>query len=432
MKTFKMITLGCKVNAYESQAMAIDLCNAGFQEIEGDQPADIYIIHTCAVTNTAAFKSRQKIRQSIKANEDALIVAVGCYVQTNAEELSKNQDIDVLIGSSGKSHIAEIIKQSLEHREEKQVYVEDVRQATFEKHEASVFEHQCRAYLKIQDGCNQFCSYCIIPMSRGCERSLNEDEAVNCAKHLCENGHREIVLTGIHTGRYGKDIGSSLVHLLQRILNEVEGLERLRLSSIEANEVTPELIELMKNNPKIARHLHIPLQSGCDTTLKAMNRPYTTQMYYDKLCEIRASVPNVSISSDVIVGFPGESEEDFASTMEFIKKCELSFLHVFPFSLRKGTAAEKLEGHLSEAKKKERVKALLALSSKLKRSYAMKFMNQKVQVMIENHTGNVYHGYTSEYIRVKFSCNKELPTGLCCVRLISVQEDLCFGEICEG
>lgn len=431
MKTFKIITLGCKVNAYESQAMAIDMEKAGYVEASEGESVDIYIIHTCAVTNTAAFKSRQKIRQAIKANDDALIVAAGCYVQTNAKELSLNKDIDVLIGSSGKSHIAEIVTQSLEKREQK-VLVEDMRQATFEHHEANIFEHQCRAYLKIQDGCNQFCSYCIIPYSRGRERSLEEDRCVEAAIHLCESGHREIVLTGIHTGRYGRDVGSSLVALMRRILNEVKDLERLRLSSIEVNEISDELIALMKENPKVARHLHIPLQAGCDKTLKAMNRPYTTQDYYDKLCEIRKEIPDISISSDVIVGFPGESDEDFQTCVDFIRKCELSFLHVFPFSLRKGTAAEKLSGHLTEAQKKERVKVLLEVSIELKRLFALKFMNQEVQVMIENRQGNVYHGYTSEYIRVEFICNEELTSELVRVKLVSINDDVCYGEICEG
>lgn len=431
MKTFKIITLGCKVNAYESQAMAIDMEKAGYVEASDDECADIYIIHTCAVTNTAAFKSRQKIRQAIKANEDALIVAAGCYVQTSSKELSLNKDIDVLIGSSGKSHIAEIVTQCLEKRERK-VWIEDMRQAQFEHHEANIFEHQCRAYLKIQDGCNQFCSYCIIPYSRGKERSLEEDKCVECAKHLCESGHREIVLTGIHTGRYGKDVGSSLVALMKRILTEVPTLERLRLSSIEVNEISDELIELMKENPKVARHLHIPLQAGCDKTLKAMNRPYTTANYYDKLCEIRQALPDISISSDVIVGFPGESDEDFQLCVDFIRKCELSFLHVFPFSLRKGTAAEKLGGHLTEAQKKERVKVLLEVSNELKRLFAMRFMNKEVEVMIENREESVYRGYTSEYIRVEFKSDKELTSELVRVRLVSVHEDVCYGEICEG
>lgn len=432
MKKFKIVTLGCKVNAYESQAMAIDMVNAGYQEVVEDEIADIYIIHTCAVTNTAAFKSRQKIRQAVKANEDALIVVVGCYVQTNSSDLSKMGDIDVLIGSSGKSRIAEIVTQSLAQREEKKVLVEDVRHASFEQHEASVFEHQCRAYLKIQDGCNQFCSYCIIPFSRGGERSLGEDEAVAFASKLCASGHREIVLTGIHTGRYGRDVGSSLTKLMKRMLEEVEGLERLRLSSIEANEITDELIELIRDNEKVARHLHIPMQSGCDTTLKAMNRPYMTQAYFDKLCAIRKAVPDISISSDVIVGFPGESDEDFASTVEFIKKCELSFLHVFPFSLRKGTAAEKMGNHLSEAVKKVRVRELLAVSDELKRAYASRFINKDVKVLVESSQNGVYHGYTSEYIRVEFSSKKALQSDIYCVKLLSVHDDLCYGEVCEG
>lgn len=428
MQTFRIITLGCKVNTYESQAMAIDLEQHGYIEAKENEPADIYIIHTCAVTNTAAFKSRQKIRQAIKANPEALVIAVGCYVQTSAPELSENKDIDVLIGSSGKSKIAELVTQALATKGNQQVLVEDMSEAVFEKHDASVFEHQVRAYLKIQDGCNQFCSYCIIPYSRGRERSLDENEAVASSLRLCSSGHQEIVLTGIHTGRYGRDIDTSLTSLMKRILNENSYLERLRLSSIEINEITDEMIQLMKQDPRIARHLHIPLQAGCDATLNRMKRPYNTEQFYDSITKIRQEIPNISISTDVIVGFPQESEEEFASTVEFIKKCNFSFLHVFPFSMRKGTVAQTMPGHLPETIKKERVRTLLNISNENKKKFAMNFLNKEVDVLIETKVNDTYYGYTSEYIRVGFKCEEDLPIGIYRVKLLSVQEEICYGE----
>lgn len=463
MQTFAIHTLGCKVNSYESQSMCDDFKAHGYEEVRFQDLADIYIIHTCAVTNTAAQKSRQKVRQAIKANPNATICVVGCYVQTNAEELLKLEGVDVLIGSSGKQDIVSLVEEA--HNEKAMIdkeanlagttnvnhsgskrdlnsnpqpptftpllHLTDVRkEAFFEGQTVIHFDHQVRAYLKVQDGCNQFCSYCIIPYTRGKERSLNPDKVVALAKEMVEKGHQEIVLAGIHTGRYGMDHNTTLVSLLERLLKEVPQLQRLRLSSIEANEVSPEMIALFAREERLARHLHIPLQSGEDTTLASMNRKYDTKEFLSKLEEIRFVMPNVSISSDVIVGFPGESREDFERTVAFIKQCKLSFLHVFPYSKRQNTVAARRNDQVEEAEKKLRVQELTLLSKELKRQYHAGFVHKEVQVLFEQSLAGMHSGHSSEYIKISaHKPSRELRGKLVEVIIDSYDEEGCYGRL---
>ena len=399
MITFAVSTLGCKVNTFESVSIVESLKREGFIEIDFNDLADVYIIFTCAVTNVASSKSRKKINQAIRQNKDAVICVVGCYVQLEPKEIKDNENIDILVGSNFKNKIPEYIKKVLETKEKIDV-VSDVRlkDIDFENLGVSLFDKQVRAYLKIQDGCNQFCSYCIIPYARGKERSLSVDEVVSLSKTISLN-HKEIVLAGIHTGRYFSD-GYDLTKLVKKILEENKKIERLRISSIEITEITDELIKLIKNDKRIARHLHIPLQSGSDEMLKLMRRPYDTKLYLNRINYIRNEIPDISISTDVIVGFPKETEKLFNDTLNFIKECSFSFIHVFPFSLKEGTDASKLKGFISNAEKKERVKKVSDLSKKLYYIYKETFINKELEVLIEKHEKNYSFGHSSEYIPV--------------------------------
>lgn len=429
MIRYAISCLGCKVNTYEAGSINQSLKEKGYQETDFKEVADVYVIFTCAVTNTAASKSRQKINQAIRQNENAIICVVGCYVQISAEEMKKNEKIDILVGSSHKNEIPQLIEQVLKDRKQR-VLLDDVRnKAVFETLNVSQFEHQTRAYLKIQDGCNQFCSYCIIPYARGKERSLELDKVIESAKAL-SNKHQEIVLAGIHTGRYGREFDVSLTECIMAILDNAPKLKRIRISSIEITEITDELIELMKSDKRIARHLHIPLQSGCNATLQRMNRPYTTEDYFLRIQEIRKQIPDISISTDLIVGFSGESDEEFDITKNFILKCHLSFLHVFPFSVKQGTVAEKLKSQVTNETKKARVKICTELSSKLNYEYKSSFVNKEVDVLIEESDKGKSFGHSSEYLPVTIlsSCEKNKVVKCLCTHMI---KDELFAKVME-
>ncbi len=395
MKSYAISCLGCKVNTFEAQSIMSSLNELGYYEVDFKEKADIYCIFTCAVTNVATSKSRQKIRQAIAANPDAIICAVGCYVQISADQLQQEERIDILVGSDSKLKLPQLIQQVINKRE-RIITVQDVRkEAKFESLKVNRFSHKARAYLKIQDGCNQFCSYCIIPYARGMERSLNIDEAVAQARELAKN-HSEIVLAGIHTGRYNSEKGEGLVELITRICEQTE-VKRLRISSIEMNEITDELIELMKTNDKLARHLHIPLQSAHNRILKEMNRPYTIEEFEQLVNKVREAIPNISISTDVIVGFPQETDEDFNQIKERIERMKFSFLHVFPYSAKEGTPAAKMKNQVMSQVKKNRVKILMELSATLKVAFASKFIQKPMQCLIEKCQDGISSGYTSEY-----------------------------------
>ncbi len=400
MTTFAISTLGCKVNAYESQGYAQGLRDLGFQEVSFKEAADIYIINTCAVTNTAAAKSRQKLHQAQKLNDKALIAVVGCYAQSEFQALSKEPRIHVLIGSNQKEELPKLILSAWENKRHVHQLCDMRAASVFEAIPVRSFTHQTRAYLKIQDGCNQFCSYCIIPFARGKERSLHPDQVIAQARALVANGHLEIVLTGIHTGRYGREYAVTLTELLKRMCEDVDGLQRIRISSIEINEISDEFIQLMKRETKIARHLHIPIQSGNNDILKLMNRPYTIADYEKRINEIRNEIAGISISTDVITGFPGESEAQFEDGFDCLKRLQLSFLHVFPFSKRDGTKAALMKNQLNNQIKKQRSTRLNALSEELYQRYQKDFVNRQVAVLWEEEANGMMSGHTSEYLKV--------------------------------
>ena len=416
MSTFAIATLGCKVNSFESESYLESLVERGYEEVDFKQKADVYIINTCCVTNTAASKSRQRISQAQRNNPDALLCVVGCYVQTHAEDLKAQLGIDILIGANGKADLASRIDDALKHQTH---FVEDTKQAipVFEELKVSQFQHQTRAFLKIQDGCDQFCAYCIIPFARGRERSLAPQDVMAQARILSES-HPEIVLAGIHTGRYGKEHRSDLTQMIKEILIEAPKLKRIRISSIEVTEITDEFIDLMKNEPRIARHLHIPIQSGCDATLQRMKRPYTVHAFLERIAAIRKALPDISISSDLIVGFPQENEEEFLVTLNTVKKAQFSFMHVFPYSKRANTEAADMAGQNDPQCKKQRVQAAQLTSNKLKTDYQLSLIGDQLEVIIEEVDENGAFGHSSEYLPVFIKNSTHQPKDL--VVLIAV------------
>ena len=427
MTTFAIATLGCKVNTYESQGYESALLEKGYVQVSFKERADVYIINTCAVTNTAGSKSRQKIHAAIALNPDALIAVVGCYAQTASEQLEQDANIDILLGSDGKSRLADMIEEGLRQKRPQKL-IHDVRKVNvFEALPIHRFEHQTRAFLKIQDGCNQFCSYCIIPFARGAERSLPEDEVLAIARRLWESGHQEIVLSGIHTGRYGNGINSSLCQLMKRMVKEIPNLQRIRISSIEMNEITDELLEFIKGEEKIARHLHIPVQSANTTVLKNMNRPYTIAWFMERVEYIRSLIPDISISSDVITGFPQESEEQFQDTLDNIARMRLSFLHVFPYSRRDHTAAAQMSGHLENKIKKERASRLANLSKQLYTAYKQNFIGKEVSVIFEKEKDGKLIGHSSEYLEVAAAAPLTWLHTMHTVRITALDGDLLVG-----
>lgn len=402
---FSITTLGCKVNAYESQFYAEELKKLGFEEVNDDQECDICIINTCTVTNTAAHKSRQKINQARKKNPNAYCVVVGCYVQFAKEKERDALDADLIIGANHKNQLAPLIQEMIQNKEKKDTVNDLVQFKDFEAMPIHYFESKHRAFLKVQDGCNQFCSYCAIPFARGRERSLKYEQAIHIAQELVKKGHSEIVLTGIHTGRY-VDGNYHLSDLLKGLLENTPESVTYRISSIEITEVDNALIDLMKKNSRICQHLHIPIQSACDATLKRMNRPYTVEEFKERIAEIRKELPNISISTDVIAGFVQESDEEFEETYRNIEEIAFSFLHVFPYSRRNGTTASKMKGEINGKIAKERVSKLLELSKQLRLNDMKRF--KEVEVLIETQQNHIYSGYTNQYHPITIESDQEL------------------------
>ena len=393
---FNIYTLGCKVNTYESNVMADKMKNAGFIEVGLKDSADISIINTCTVTNTADSKSMKMIRHARKINPNAIIVVCGCMSQNKQEEI---EEADIVLGNVGKSCIVDYINDYIEKSE----YIYDVNSmddVPFEEMTLNNF-NKTRAFVKIQDGCNNFCSYCIIPYSRGDVRSKRRIDVLREVCALVQNGHKEIVLTGIHTGNYGAEFDNYDFASLLEELVEIEGLERLRISSIEITEINERVIKLIKNNKVLVSHMHIPLQSGSDSILERMNRKYDMAYFKDKIKKIRSIRPDISITTDVIVGFPGETEEEFMEMVDNIRDINFSKLHVFPYSKREGTVAADMEGQIDEALKKKRAHILLELSKELEMDYMGQFLNKEVEFIPEVYKDGYLIGHTGNYLSIK-------------------------------
>lgn len=402
MKKVAFLTLGCKVNTYESEAMLKLFEADGYQEVDFKQEADVYVINTCTVTNTGDSKSRQMIRKAVRNNPEATVCVVGCYSQVASEDVASIDGVGVVLGTQYRNKIVDFVNEY--HQTGKPViHVDDVMKLSrFEDLDINEFSKNTRAFLKIQDGCNNFCTYCIIPYARGKMRSRKPESVIEQAQSLVNHGFVEIVLTGIHTAGYGQDLeGYSFYDLLVDLTTKVKGLKRLRISSIEMSQVTQEIIDLIATSPIIVDHLHIPIQAGCDATLKRMNRHYTTQEFGMKLKELRKKLPSISVTTDVITGFPGETDEEFNQTYNWIKEMHFNQLHVFPYSRRKGTPADRMKGQVDGNIKHERVKKLMELSHELQREFASWQIGKDLEVLIEERHDDYMVGHASNYLKVK-------------------------------
>ncbi len=395
---FYIYTLGCKVNMYESNVMIDALKNAGYIEAPKED-ADIFIINTCTVTNAADNKSMKMIRQAIKQNPNAIIVVAGCMTQVSKEKAFNLEGVDIILGNKNKSKIVEYIE-TFKTTQKQLEDIQNLENVPFETMKLNNFSHT-RAFVKIEDGCNNYCSYCIIPYSRGTVRSKKREDVLEEVKTLIQKGHHEIVLTGIHTGNYGAEFKDYKFADLISELIKIDGLERLRISSIEMNELTEQVLEIMQKSSVLVDHLHIPLQSGSDTILKAMNRKYLKQDFIEKIETIRKIRPNISITTDVIVGFPGETETLFEETLTTIKKINFSKIHVFPYSRRKGTVADMMENQVPEEVKRKRVQVLLELSRNLEEQYFKKFIGKTLSFIPEIVKDGFIIGHTGNYLLVK-------------------------------
>ena len=424
MKSVGICTLGCKVNTYESEYVINELKKANYEIKDFNDICDIYIINTCTVTNNSDSKSRKMIRQAINRNPNACVVAMGCFIATNKNY--NEQGLDIIIANKDKSKIVNLINDYL--RNKKQIIdLYDKRLDEFEDMYINDFPGRTRAFVKIQDGCDNFCSYCIIPFARGKCRSKDENKVIQEITDLVNNGYKEIVLTGIHTGSYGVDLDTNFSGLLNKLV-EIKGLERLRISSIECTELNEEVLNLLKRSKVIVDHLHIPIQAGSDEILKAMNRKYDLEYFKNKIKEIRKIRPEISISTDVIVGFPGESEELFKTTINTCKEIEFSKLHVFPFSERKGTKASFLDGKIDNKEKKDRARRLIEVSEELEIKYMEKFINREVEVLVEEHKDGYSIGHTGNFLHVKFKGDYPVNEFVK-VKIEKVDYPYCIGKV---
>ena len=419
MKTFSTYNLGCKVNAYELSAISSLLIKEGF--VEDNQNPDVVIINTCSVTATADQKSRQHIRKMQKLYPNAIIAVMGCYAQGNYKFIEEEIKPTILLGTSHRKDVVELIKQALNDHQYKTLVEENTRQFEYEELGITSYSENVRAFLKIQDGCNNFCTYCIVPYRRGKMRSREKENVIKEAEYLVQQGYQEIVLSGIHVGGYGQDLENCSFSDLVEELSDIPNLKSLRISSIEESEIDDKLIKLIQTKDNLAKHLHIPLQAGSNHVLKMMNRKYTREQFIERIKQIKKLVPDVMISGDVIVGFPQESEEDFMETYNLCKEC-FDMLHVFPYSQRPGTYAAKMDGQIPPEVKKERSKRLLELSNELYKKYASKFIGQEVTVLIEKYDEKqqAYVGHTSNYLEVKIPLESKVGE----YKTIKLQKDM--------
>ena len=405
MKTVAFCTLGCKVNQYETNAMMQKMIEAGYEVVDFETKADIYIINTCTVTNMADKKSRQMLRRVKEINPEAILVAVGCYAQVAKEKLEQIPEIDLILGINEKNDIVKYVEQA-----SKNTYVSDVlHQTEFLDFGDVTYTEKTRAVIKVQDGCNQFCSYCIIPYARGRIRSRKPESVIKEITDVAKEGIKEVVITGIHIASYGKDFNTEyrLIDLLEEI-QKVDGIQRIRLGSLEPTLITEEFVTRLKELSKICDHFHLSLQSGCDETLKRMNRKYTTDQFRHVVELLRNAYPEVHLTTDVIVGFPGETEEEFNKTYEFLKEIKFYKMHVFKYSPRSGTVAAKMPNQIDGNIKEERSNKLIELSDKNEEEYNQKYIGKEVEVLLEEREVEYLKGHTTNYMVVKMKTNADL------------------------
>lgn len=429
MKKVAFYTLGCKVNQYETEAMLELFEKEGYEKAETEDYADVYVINTCTVTHMSDRKSRQYIRRMKKKNPDAIIAVVGCYSQVSPEEILSIDEVNLVMGTNDRKKIVEEVKKIDAIR--KVSTVDDIMKVkAFEEIEINKTNGKTRAFMKIQDGCDRYCSYCIIPYARGRVRSRDLESIVKEVENLASNGYKEVVLTGIHVASYGKDIKDSDIKLLDVIkqINDIEGIERIRLSSVEPILFTDEFVEAVSTMDKVCPHYHLSLQSGCDETLKRMKRRYTTEEYKAIVDRLRANIPNVSITTDVIVGFPGETNEEFDKTYEFLKDIELTHMHVFKYSPRKGTPAATMENQVDPSTKHDRSEKLLQLNEENFNKFGQKMLDKEFNVLFEQKVGdNKYEGLTENYVKVIVESDNDISEQILKVKIKDVKNEFLEG-----
>ena len=429
MKKAAFYTLGCKVNQYETQSMRELFLNNGYEIVSFEEYADVYVINTCTVTRMSDRKSRQIIRRAKKINPEAQIVVAGCYSQTNPKEVMEIEGVNLILGTRDRKNIVEYVK-NISSNEQK-LYISDIMKAhEFEELNITKYEERTRAYIKIQEGCNQFCTYCIIPYARGPIRSRNEDEVLKETENLVKNGYTEIIYTGIHVASYGIDKGTPGLSRLLKKANEIKGLKRIRLSSIEPMTLNESFVNEIKDCQKLCHHFHLSLQSGCDETLKRMNRKYTTAEYKAIVEGLRKSYSDVAITTDIMVGFPGETEEEFNKTLEFVKEIKFSDAHIFKYSKRNGTVAARRDDQIPAGIKEERSKKLITLCENFRDEYILSHVGKTLEVLFEQKVkGGFFEGKTSNYITVYVKTDKLLQGQYKNVLIKSVKNGIAYGEI---
>ena len=427
-KKIAFITLGCKVNLYDTEAMAELFTEKGYEVVDFEEYADVYLINTCTVTNLGDKKSRQMIRRAKRINPNSVVVATGCYAQVASEEVAKIEGINIVIGTKNRSEIVETVENYVAENGVVNNVSDIMGEKEFEPLQISRLTNRTRAYIKIQEGCNRYCTYCIIPYARGPIRSRKPEEVVEEVKKLAENGFKEVVLTGIHVASYGLDLGNiTLADIIEKV-HSVDGIERIRFSSMEPLAIDNEFVARMSKLPKVCDHYHLSLQSGCNRTLKRMNRKYNAEQYAEACERLRNAFPNVAITTDIIVGFPDETEEDFKESLAFAERMKLDKIHTFPYSPKKGTPAAKMKNQISGDVKSQRSKEMIALSDKMNINFLNNNIGKKVPVLFEDMENGFWQGHTTNYIKVLAKSDENLNN-----KIVDVKLDKIHGvEIVEG
>ena len=427
MEKVAFITLGCKVNQYETNAMAQKFIEKGYEVVEHTEVADIYVINTCTVTNMSDRKSRQMLRRVKELNKEAIIVACGCYVQVAKEEVEKIEEVELILGNNEKKNIVELVEkfQNEKIEREKKSELEEVEDVMHKKEFVEfgdvIYTEKTRAVIKVQDGCDRFCSYCIIPYARGRVRSRKPENVISEIEKISKKGIKEVVITGIHIASYGKDFKEEyrLIDLLEEI-NKIDGIERIELGSIEPLLITEEFVRRLKKLEKICHHFHLSLQSGCNETLKRMNRRYSIEEFKNIVELLKKNYEDVNLTTDIIVGFPGETEEEFQKTYEFLKEIKFYKMHIFKYSQRKGTKAAIMSGQVDGKIKEQRSQKLIELSNENQKAYNQKYIGKEVEVLFEEKEGDYYKGHTKNYIMVKIKSNSNLEN---CIKKIKIENE---------
>lgn len=424
----KFYTLGCKVNQYETEAMSELFEESGY-EITDEDFADIYVINTCTVTSLSDSKSRQMIRKFKRTNPKSTVVVMGCYSQVSDKDVESIESVDVIMGTTERNQIVNLVEEFQTTGQRINIVRDITRDNTFQPIDITNLRDMTRAYIKVQDGCNRFCSYCIIPYARGNIRSRNPKDVRDEVIKLAENGFQEIILTGIHIASYGKDMENlDLIDLIESF-HDVEGIKRIRMSSVEPRLITEDFLKSLEKFPKFCDHFHLSLQSGSNTVLKRMNRKYTWEEYLEKVKLIRKFYPKAGITTDIIVGFPSETDDEFNETLELVKKVEFSRVHIFKYSRRKGTPAADMKDQIHGDIKNERSKVLFQLTDDLKEKFETSFLNTTLPVLVERYSDNKYYGHTTNYMEIAFDAEKDYTNSIVEVEMIEYKDGRLYGKV---